>query len=57
MSSTFNIDCLQPTLYVNLCKSTNPVLLTCCLFMQSNILIKRICNKHDVPLFANANRA
>ena len=55
MSATFNIDCLQLTLYTNLCKSSNPELSACCLAMHNDIYFKSICNKHDVPSFPNAS--
>ena len=51
MSSTFNIDCLQLILYTNLCKSSNPVLLACCLAMRNDSSFKSIYKKYDVPLF------
>ena len=56
MSATFNFDCLQLPVYTNLCKSSNPVLLTCSLAMRNDNSVKSIRNKYDVPLFANASR-
>ena len=44
MSVIFNIDCLQLTLYTNLCKSSNPVRLACCLAMHNDVSFKSICN-------------